>query len=411
MRIVLVGDLMVSHSLRDEPAASALSAVRGLLARADAGFANFESVAHDFQWPPMTPSGGSWARTPPEVCAELRELGVSLVSVANNHAGDYGPAAFASSLATLSAAGLVYAGGGQDGVTAAAPAVLRTSAGSIGLVAATATCPAHAVATRSCGAVPARYGVNTLRRKGSYQVPGRHLAALSDVSAEFFGSGGEDRVVFGGVAFERGDSFHREESVDENSLNVLLDAVRKVRSESRVVLVSVHCHARERDPHTPPAFLVGACRALVDAGADVVVAHGPHVARPVEIYRGRLICYGLGSLLLRPDDAAQPAEVYAAHGLRPGDGPGLTARRLRGLAAGGEDCSALVVDATVEGGALRRVDVHPVLLDTDPGSPSAGLPRRLSAAESDLVLERSGVARLDVPRGLVVAGVSASPRG
>src|SRR6185436_16439985 len=36
-------------------------------------------------------------------------------------------------------------------------------------------------------------------------------------------------------------------------------------------------------------------RAAVDAGADLVIGHGPHVARGMEIYRGRLIAYSLGT--------------------------------------------------------------------------------------------------------------------
>lgn len=36
-------------------------------------------------------------------------------------------------------------------------------------------------------------------------------------------------------------------------------------------------------------------RAAIDAGADIVVGHGPHYALPVEVYRGRPIFYGLGS--------------------------------------------------------------------------------------------------------------------
>ena len=36
-------------------------------------------------------------------------------------------------------------------------------------------------------------------------------------------------------------------------------------------------------------------RAAIDAGADVVIGHGPHYSLPIEVYRGRSIFYGLGS--------------------------------------------------------------------------------------------------------------------
>jgi hypothetical protein len=34
---------------------------------------------------------------------------------------------------------------------------------------------------------------------------------------------------------------------------------------------------------------------MIDAGADLVLGHGPHVVRPVELYRDRLIAYSLGN--------------------------------------------------------------------------------------------------------------------
>ena len=40
-------------------------------------------------------------------------------------------------------------------------------------------------------------------------------------------------------------------------------------------------------------------RAAIDAGADVVMGHGPHYSLPVEIYKGRPIYYGLGNLCFK----------------------------------------------------------------------------------------------------------------
>ncbi|MDD3804375.1 MAG: CapA family protein [bacterium] len=39
------------------------------------------------------------------------------------------------------------------------------------------------------------------------------------------------------------------------------------------------------------------CRDAVDAGADAVIGHGPHVPRGIELYKGRLIAYSLGNFL------------------------------------------------------------------------------------------------------------------
>ena len=80
--------------------------------------------------------------------------------------------------------------------------------------------------------------------------------------------------------------------------------------------------------------------AVVDAGADVVVGHGPHVLRGIELYRGRPIAYSMGNFLTyRGFNLSGPLgvtgvlqlELRPAGGLRhgrlvpmvqrPGDGP------------------------------------------------------------------------------------------
>ncbi len=38
-------------------------------------------------------------------------------------------------------------------------------------------------------------------------------------------------------------------------------------------------------------------RSVIDAGADMVVGHGPHVLRALEVYKGKLIAYSLGNFL------------------------------------------------------------------------------------------------------------------
>lgn len=91
-----------------------------------------------------------------------------------------------------------------------------------------------------------------------------------------------------------------------------LDDVRRRVSEltlrSELVLVSAHAGAEGPDAqHTPigtETYLEedrGDVRAFahaaVDAGADLVVGHGPHVLRGIEIYAGRLIAYSLGNLV------------------------------------------------------------------------------------------------------------------
>jgi len=82
--------------------------------------------------------------------------------------------------------------------------------------------------------------------------------------------------------------------------------VRKAASRADVVIVTFHGGAEGAgETHVDPGteYFLGENRgdltrfshAVVDAGADLVVGHGPHVLRGMEWYRGRLIAYSMGN--------------------------------------------------------------------------------------------------------------------
>ena len=61
---------------------------------------------------------------------------------------------------------------------------------------------------------------------------------------------------------------------------------------------ALHCReAAESLGREPRGELRRWARAVIDAGADAVMGHGPHVLRGIEFYRGRLIAYSLGNFL------------------------------------------------------------------------------------------------------------------
>lgn len=82
--------------------------------------------------------------------------------------------------------------------------------------------------------------------------------------------------------------------------------IRRARNRADLVVVSIHAGAEGTDAHhvtgeteiylgedrgNPEAF----SHMAVEAGADLVLGHGPHVLRGMEVYRGRLIAYSLGN--------------------------------------------------------------------------------------------------------------------
>jgi poly-gamma-glutamate capsule biosynthesis protein CapA/YwtB (metallophosphatase superfamily) len=94
-----------------------------------------------------------------------------------------------------------------------------------------------------------------------------------------------------------------------NNLNDLAhsrEVIQKAKGEADLVVVQVHMGAEGSEKgHVKPGneIYFGENRgdpiefshAVIDAGADVVIGHGPHVLRGMQFYRGKLIAYSLGN--------------------------------------------------------------------------------------------------------------------
>ena len=146
--------------------------------------------------------------------------------------------------------------------------------------------------------------------------------------------------------------------------------VKTAAAEADVVIVTMHAGAEGTDrAHVRPGIetylgenrgnVVAFSHAVVDAGADVVIGHGPHVLRGMEWYRGRLIAYSLGNFA--------GYKVFALGG--PLSLSGILRVTLRG--DGGFDSGTLVPTRLVGAGV-------PAL---DPAESAHGIVRTLSKAD------------------------------
>ncbi len=434
MRMGLVGDTMLSRALMPytEPAYLALAeALRGT----DFSFANLEStvrrpdegLANFTQGTPMT--------TPPALLDDLRWIGVDIVSVANNHATDYGPTGLAASLQHLQQARLPYAGAGLTLTEARRPGYLETAAGRVGLVAATSFYRPWNRAADSRPDSPGRPGINPLGFGTSYTVDAASLEALRTVSdqlgmtqerarhrAQFYSAteapkDEEHSVMLLGSRFTRGNSFSISTRVDRQDAEANLRWIREARKQADWVVFSFHNHEfGAAGRNTAPTdvelgetaqFVVDFAHAAIDAGADVVVGHGPHLTMGVEVYKGRPILYSLGNFVFQNETIdAFPSEAYGRFGLGTEATPSefldaRTGNDTRGFPASPEfwhGCAAL---CDFEAGELTGLRLLP--LDLGHGRPRAqrGRPLLASGATAGTILDR--ITRLSQPFGTVIA--------
>lgn len=196
-------------------------------------------------------------RAHPGAGQTLVEAGVDLVNMANNHALDFGPAALDQTLSTLEAMGIVTVGTGPSAEAARLPAIL--------------------------------------------DLDGVRVAVLGYAAARWNGS--VDVPATGRIAW----AYPEEVQADVQAV------------QDRADLVIVQLHAGTEYATSPSPDQVRVARAAIDAGADLVVGHHPHVTQTVERYKDGLIVYSLGDALFDiPRQAAMQGHLLRVHATHDG---------------------------------------------------------------------------------------------
>ncbi|MFY9478066.1 MAG: CapA family protein [Aquabacterium sp.] len=233
--IAIVGDVMLADGPGRVIAAGhdPFAPFAAHLAAADLRIANLECVvaqggkAEDKPWT---------FRAHPRVLPVLARH-VDVVSVANNHAGDYGRQAFAQMLRRLKAVGVPYFGGGHSLREAHEPLIV------------------------------ARHGLRIALLGYNGFLP-RAFEATEDHP---------------GIAW-----------IDEQHL---IEDIRRARTAHHADLVIPFMHWGQEHEPLASDHQRGLARRMIDAGADMVVGTHPHVVQDTETYRGRPIVYSLGNFV------------------------------------------------------------------------------------------------------------------
>lgn len=142
MKIALLGDTMLGRGVADRLRSSEhprlfADDVLDVLAEADLVIANLECAISDRgeRWPNSTKP--YFFRAPPVAAELLAHAGVDCVSLANNHALDYGPVALLDTIELLTRAGITVVGAGADAQAARRAAVLHRDSTSVAVIGAT----------------------------------------------------------------------------------------------------------------------------------------------------------------------------------------------------------------------------------------------------------------------------------
>ena len=143
----------------------------------------------------------------------------------------------------------------------------------------------------------------------------------------------------------------------------------------------------------PADFLVAFAHAMIDAGADVVVGHGPHVVRGIELYKGKAILYSVGDFIFENETLLRfPAEAYEAIGLgRDAEIGDFNDTRSdhdrRGFNADREVWESFVATLQWRGRQMAGIRLYPITLGFGLSMTERGRPRLADSALAKHILE------------------------
>lgn len=393
MAMALMGDAIITRRLSPYQEPDFLEMI-GLIRSADVAFANLEMLLHDYEPFPMPSSGGTYMRGDPEMADELVWAGIDLVSMANNHTGDYGVEGMRLTRKYVDASGLVGAGTGESLWEAREARFLETADGRVALISVASTFTDHSVAGNARGGVRARPGLSPLRHREWQVLTRDQLEGLRrglQAAGMRVPDSGDGFSVFG-RRFQVGDEPGRDSEPDSADLAELEAVVRSASTLADYTIVTIHAHESAGPTSVPAHFIETFARAMIDAGADVMVGHGPHVLRGIELYHGKPILYSVGDFVFQNETLLRlPAENYAPYGLGPeAHVADFNAERYdndtRGFPTNREIWEAVIAVPVFRNGALVEMRLHPITLGFGQPPAERGRPMLAKGELADKIL-------------------------
>jgi poly-gamma-glutamate synthesis protein (capsule biosynthesis protein) len=281
-KVILTGDVNLMN-ITDASVPFAL--VKDEFRAAGMVFSNLECCLWEPPGGRSTENEGFFAD--PTVAGEaLQSAGIPAVGVANNV--NYGEASITASIARLNQLGISHTGAGANRAIARAPAILERDGVRFGFLQRSSVYwpTNHEAGDNSAG-------IAVIRGHTAYQIPmygGRPRANRPGLPPQI--------ITW----------------ADEEYLRWFVDDITTLRAQADIVVASCHWGVNREVLRYMREIGHGA----IDAGADIVIGHGPHYSLPIEIYKGKPIFYGLGSFSFHTGHA----------GLKHGDWLGMMIRVL-----------------------------------------------------------------------------------
>ena len=330
MKFTAAGDAIIQKRIFSDY--EGYSELTPFIEQGDARFFNLETTLnYEGETCASQFSGGTYIRTNPEVLDDLKKLGFNMTSFNNNHVLDFSYGGLETTLKAVEKSGLVHAGVGRNLAAASAPRYLESKNGRVALIAVNSTFDAPMMAGEQSPLYPGRPGINGLRKESYVELPQEDLDTIKRIAKEtninvsreivrkegYYPELASDEAEFGTMKFKTGDRARVVTTIKEADIKRVEKAIYEAKFQADYIMISVHSHELSGDAkENPSQFLIDFAHRCIDAGADAIVGHGPHLLRPFEIYNGCPIFYSLGDVILQLYSVeSAPDDFFSKHGL------------------------------------------------------------------------------------------------
>lgn len=321
--LLAVGDIFI----RDEDAAPYFDATGPILRAADITFGNCEQ-AYAGNYPAVVP-------------ALKRAAGFDIMAFAMNHALDFGEEPFLRTIELLRENGVAVVGAGRNIDEARRPVVVERNGVRVGFLA------YSSIQVPGYAAGPGRPGIAPLRAHTAYHEQFEDAPGTPPRIRTF---------------------------VHDEDLSAMVHDIAQLRQEADVVVLSLHwgpllrySELAEYQPTT--------ARIAIDAGADLVLGHHPHIMKGVETYRGKVIFYSVNHFVMRTH--APVTDGYRSAGHVTSASVALMMRTFPGefgfdpeyplypFAANRDTLKTMIARITIASGEITRVAIIPCVIGRD----------------------------------------------
>ena len=256
-----------------EPVDQIADLILPLLRHADLRFGQCERTYSERGWPEYGSSaGGKGSRVAPRMASIWKTAGIDIISMASNHAMDWGPEAALDTIALFRGMGKHVIGAGKDIAEARKPAIVERNGVKIAFLAYCSVMRDTQVARQGkAGCAPMR-------------------AHSCFAPEECHQPGEPPRVIT---------------TPFEDDLRALQEDIRKAKQLADVVVMSIHWGLH----HLPKAicdYQPPVAHAAIDAGADLILGHHAHILKAVEVYKGKVCFYSMGNFMTTASSTPRP---------------------------------------------------------------------------------------------------------